>query len=221
MDITEFSNLIQFQPWAKTPRLFREMLLTEKLDGTNSSVVVIDKATAPADVRPEFLVAETEGFFLLAGSRTRWITPGKTTDNYGFATWVALNAEELVKLGPGRHFGEWWGGGIQRNYGLPGADKRFSLFNVDRWQDGATKTDIRTGEVTALSPRPACCRVVPVLYRGPFDTTSVECELLNLRNHGSKAVPGYMKPEGLIVFHTAAQRVFKVLLENDDKAKGE
>jgi hypothetical protein len=73
--------------------------------------------------------------------------------------------DDLLTLGPGRHFGEWWGAGIQRRYGL--TEKRFSLFNVTRW-----------GEA-----RPACCHVVPTLYRGPFSddgrgsTTSLDHSL--------------------------------------------
>jgi hypothetical protein len=79
-------------------------------------------------------------------SRSRWITPDD--DNFGFAAWVEANRDELLTLGPGRHFGEWWGSGIQRGYGLPKGEKRFSLFNVSRWGES----------------RPACCHVVPVLY---------------------------------------------------------
>ncbi len=34
---------------------------------------------------------------------------------------------------PATYFGEWWGSGVQRGYGLQKGDKRFSLFNVSRW----------------------------------------------------------------------------------------
>ena len=52
---------------------------------------------------------------------------------FGFARWVETNRERLITLlGPGLHFGEWWGSGIQRGYGLTKGDKRFSLFNVER-----------------------------------------------------------------------------------------
>jgi hypothetical protein len=209
------TDLDTFQAYPKTPRLFREAIITEKLDGTNSSVCIIPEDGY--DGTPLPAVASVNGFHLLAGSRTRWITPGKTTDNYGFAQWVFDNAEDLVNLGPGRHFGEWWGQGIQRNYGLK--EKRFSLFNVDRWQDGATKTH-PNGSVESLSPRPKCCDVVPVFWRGVFSEFDVQAAIAALRQRGSWAAPGFMNPEGIIVYHTAAQRCFKVLLENDDKAKG-
>ncbi len=192
-----------FEAYPKTPRLFRDVVISEKIDGTNACVMVVPSVEVGAgDV---LSVAQVDGYHLFAGSRSRWITPGKTTDNYGFAQWVQSNAEELVKLGPGRHYGEWWGAGIQRGY--PIGEKRFSLFNVDKWQDDAL--------------RPKCCHVVPVLYRGEFRTDFVEFYREKLRVVGSYAAPGYMKPEGLIVFHTAAQRCFKVLLENDEGFKGE
>jgi hypothetical protein len=32
--------VIEFQGWPKTPRLFRDMIVTEKIDGTNSAVII-------------------------------------------------------------------------------------------------------------------------------------------------------------------------------------
>ena len=171
-----------FAPFPKMPRLAREVIVTEKLDGTNAQVCISD-----------------DGETIRAGSRTRWITPDD--DNYGFAAWVEANRDELLTLGPGRHFGEWWGAGIQRRYGL--TEKRFSLFNVSRWSD----------------ERPACCHVVPVLYRGLFDTAAVEDCLGGLRIYGSNAAPGFMNPEGVIVFHVAGNVGFKKTLERDSEPK--
>ena len=125
---------MDFKPFDKIARLSRNCTITEKLDGTNASIHITD-----------------DGQFLV-GSRTRWITPEE--DNYGFARWAQANKEELLKLGPGSHYGEWWGYGIQRNYGLK--EKRFSLFNTAKWSDDAV--------------RPICCSVVPILYSGLFDT---------------------------------------------------
>ena len=174
---------MEFQGFPKIPRLSREMIISEKLDGTNAQIFI------------------TEDGEMLAGSRTRWITP--EDDNYGFAQWVKENRAELCKLGFGRHFGEWWGQGIQRNYGLK--EKRFSLFNVERWADDAV--------------RPACCHVVPELYRGQFNTNIIELELDLLRTDGSKAAPGFLKPEGIIIFHTAANMGFKKTLDKDEQPK--
>jgi hypothetical protein len=109
-----------------------------------------------------------------------------------------------MKLGAGYHYGEWWGQGIQRRYGL--SEKRFSLFNVSRWSDD----DIR----------PACCYVVPTLYRGTFsEKMIIEC-LDYIALNGSVAAPGFMKPEGVVIFHVASGTLFKKTIERDDEYKG-
>ena len=175
-----------YVPFPKVPRLNREIIVTEKIDGTNAQVFIAE-----------------DGETILAGSRTRWITP--EADNFGFAAWVRDNRDELLKLGPGRHFGEWWGSGIQRGYGLSKGEKRFSLFNVARWADDGV--------------RPACCHAVPTLYRGPFSQQAVDDAIQGLRDNGSLAAIGFAKPEGIIVFHTAANSGFKVTLEKDEEPK--
>ena len=177
---------IEFTPFPKIARLNREVVVTEKIDGTNAQVYVGEDGT------------------VRAGSRTRWITP--SDDNFGFAQWVANHSDELRLLGPGAHFGEWWGSGIQRRYGLD--HKRFSLFNVHRWGDD--------------SVRPKCCHVVPVLGRFPRMPGGADMFNLldNLLNCGSVAAPGFMKPEGVVLFHTAASQLFKVTLEKDEEPKG-
>ena len=141
-------------------------------------------------------------FIIRAGSHTRWIQP--ENDNHGFAKWVKTNAEELVKLGEGRHFGEWYGQGIQRNYGL--TEKRFALFNTFKWSDEAI--------------RPKCCGVVPVLYHGLFSQQVILDCLEDLRKNGSHVVP-FMNPEGLVVYHEAAKTYFKITLVNDEKPKSQ
>lgn len=177
------ADLDTFAPFPKIARLLREVVITEKIDGTNAQVVVSD-----------------DGSTVRAGSRNRWITP--EADNFGFARWVADNAEDLKQLGPGRHFGEWWGAGIQRKYGLK--EKRFSLFNVAKWGES----------------RPACCHVVPVLARGKFSSYMVDEALYMLKTVGSLAAPGFMNPEGIVVFHTHGNHLYKVTLDNNDEHKG-
>lgn len=208
-----------FLAYPKTPRLFRGICVSEKIDGTNAQICVEPRETLDSALSDK-IVATVNDFHLLAGSRTRWITP--SDDSYDFTAWVKDNAEDLVNLGPGRHFGEWYGRGIQRNYGL--AERRFALFNVARWADGAKTAGHWEKKVwvegVPQSPRPSCCDVVPVLYSGPFSEIVIHSALESLGHHGSKAVPGFMKPEGIIVYHTAANRAFKVLLENDEQPKG-
>lgn len=182
------------------PRLSREMVVTEKIDGTNGLIEVAKLEQPPAALdRDSGRLVETDtGFYMVcAGSRNRWLTLQQ--DNYGFCRWVLDHAEELVALGEGIHHGEWWGKGIQRGYGL--TEKRFSLFNVSRWSDCVV--------------RPACCSVVPILRTGIMDTVTVELVLSNLAQCGSYAAPGFMNPEGVVVYHRAANVLFKKTLGND------
>ncbi|HEX8489349.1 MAG TPA: RNA ligase family protein [Propionibacteriaceae bacterium] len=175
----------EFQAWPKIARLNRDITITEKIDGTNAAVLVGDDLSVGAQ------------------SRSRIITPD--TDNFGFARWVRENAESLAAiLGPGRHFGEWWGVGIQRRYGL--TEKRFSLFNTARYG---------TTDFTELPQVGA----VPVLYEGPFEQYAVLSALQDLQDNGSHAAPGFMDPEGVVVFHSAAQQMFKVTIKGDEMPK--
>lgn len=179
---------IEFRAFPKVPRLRRGITITEKIDGTNGAIII------------------TEDGRIAAQARNGLITPGKATDNFGFAGWVQDNKDELMRLGPGYHYGEWWGGKIQRGYGRK--EKTFSLFNTARW----------------LAPDvvlPAGVAVVPVLYEGDWTNAVVDAALYALQDMGSAAAPGYMDPEGIIVWHHASRSYFKVLLKNDDKAKGE
>jgi hypothetical protein len=175
---------MDFKGFSKISRLTRECVVTEKIDGTNGVIYIGENG--------EFLV----------GNRTRWITA--QDDNYGFAKWCELNKEELSKLGVGFHYGEWWGQGIQRNYGLQ--EKRFSLFNTKIWTDD--------------NVRPKCCSVVPVLYEGMFDTFLIDGIIKTMKEQGSIAVKGFMKPEGVVIYHKTLNGYFKKTIEKDEEWKG-
>lgn len=41
-----------------------------------------------------------------------------------------------------------------------------------------------------------------------------------LKREGSVAAPGFMKPEGIVIFHTAGQWMLKKTIEQDDVPKG-
>lgn len=182
---------MDFKSFNKIARLSREMIVTEKIDGTNGIIAIGENG--------EFQI----------GSRNKWLTDERgniESDNAGFARWAITNRVELEKLGPGFHYGEWWGSGIQRGYDLPKGEKRFSLFNVSRWEDDAV--------------RPSCCEVVPVLYKGDFDTEVIRHALNELARLGSFAAPGFMRPEGVVVFHTANGVLFKKTIEKDEAPKG-
>ena len=195
---------IEFQGFPKIPRLNRDIIITEKIDGTNAQILI------------------TEDGQIFAGSRKRWLTEDK--DNYGFCAWVQEHRDELLELGPGRYYGEWWGQGIQRKYGLD--HKRFSLFNVNRWQSHCNSlvrlTKLEAGErveIERIYP-PDCCDVVPIVRYGMFGIDIINSALSQLRDCGSLAALGFMKPEGIVIYHTAGNYLFKVTLENDEQWKG-
>jgi hypothetical protein len=195
---------MEFKAWPKTPRLFRDIVITEKIDGTNACVVIVEVPTdIPVPDLPDdaidYVSYGCARYLVGAQSRNRMITPAK--DNAGFAVWVERNAGGLVEiLGPGYHYGEWWGSGIQRNYGMN--HKTFSLFNTHKWED------VELSDVPGLG-------VVPKLYQGPFDEDIIEDALSQLKWFGSQAAPEFMDPEGIIVYHSASRQTFKVTLDND------
>lgn len=187
----------QFQEFPKMARLSRECIVTEKIDGTNAQILI------------------TEDGQFLTGSRNRWITP--ENDNFGFSRWAHDHKDELMTLGAGRHFGEWWGSGIQRGYGLPKGEKRFSLFNVSRWVKKTADSAPPLGEKQEYCPD--CCHLVPIIWRGDFNTEAVSTAIERLATLGSVAAPGFMDPEGVVVFHTAANAGFKKTIKNDETPK--
>lgn len=172
-----------FVKYGKTHRLFRDIIVTEKIDGANSLIRI-------------------KGDDIRAGSRNQWLNEKNT--NYGFYIWVMNNRKTLIKdLGDGMHRGEWYGYKIQRRYGLD--HTRFALFNTEKW----SKVEFTTPGL----------ETVPVLYKGPFDERTILRELDKLESRGSRAVPGYMNPEGVCVYHTQANLIFKSTIKNDQQGK--
>lgn len=166
---------IEFKAWPKITRVEnrRAPIFTEKIDGTNACVVISE-----------------DGEFACQ-SRTRIITP--ENDNHGFAKWAYKHKDELMVLGPGHHFGEWWGLGIQRGYEQ--TEKRFSLFNTRRWGDHNPNT-------------PKCVSVVPIL-----PVTNVEEARKFLVENGSVVAPGFMRPEGAVMFEPDTETCFKIIID--------
>lgn len=171
----------EFKEFSKIARLTRDCIITEKIDGTNAQITIVN------------------GLIESVGSRKRFIN--LQSDNFGFAAWVEQNKAELVKLGDGTHYGEWWGLGIQRNYGI--FERRFSLFRAPK----------------NMVEKPACVSFVPVLFEGLFDSHNIEMTMANLKLNGSSAAPGFMNPEGIVIFHKAAGVLFKKTFEGDEKGK--
>lgn len=166
---------MEFKAWPKITRVEnkRAPIFTEKIDGTNACIVI-----------------GTDGEFATQ-SRNRFIVPGD--DNFGFAKWAYDNKDELIKLGEGYHYGEWWGLGIGRGYEL--TEKRFSLFNTRRWGKHNPNT-------------PACVSVVPIL-----PCSSVADTRMFLANNGSVVAPGYMRPEGAVMYEPDTDTCFKIIMD--------
>lgn len=179
------ASTVEFKEFPKVHRLNREIIVTEKIDGTNGLIY--------NGIQGEFYI----------GSRSRWITP--ENDNHGFAKWAYVNKEELQKLGVGYHYGEWWGNGIQRGYGLPSGNKRFSLFNVIKWENPEI--------------RPNCTSIVPILHRGLYSHDVIAGCLKVLKHGGSQAAP-FLNPEGIVVHWPQGNVSFKITIENDEQPKG-
>lgn len=193
-------DLTKFETFPKLARLARNCIITEKIDGINTQVCI------------------TEDGQILAGSSSRWITLEE--DNFGFAKWVKDNSEVLMQLGVGRHFGEWWGVGIQRVYDLN--ERRWSLFNTIKFceRHETPKLISAKGQPEKYQTvLPSCCRLVPVLYEGPFETLTCELVLDELKDTGSIAAPEFDKPEGLVCYHVAGNIAFKKTIEKDETPK--
>jgi hypothetical protein len=196
----------EFRKFDKIPRFRRDIIITEKIDGTNGCILVAERSLVDDYHQSHWPFMPAGDYLILVGSRKRWLNGiDKSGDNYGFRKWVGANRDELVTLGPGRHYGEWWGAGIQRRYGLTDNDKRFSLFNTARWGEH--------------NPNPSCTSVVPVLNTGAMSGATIDMALTELEFHGSTAAPGFMKPEGIVIYMTQARRLFKITLENDGMPK--
>lgn len=169
---------MEFKKFRKITRLHgQEIIITEKIDGSNGLIFI------------------GENGIVKAGSRNRWLS--QEDDNFGFAKWVEENKEELKSLGSGYHYGEWWGSGINRGYGL---DKRvFSLFNVKRFSHS----------------KPSCCDVVPFLATVKSFEEAIELTKQNLKF--SEAAFRYKvkfeRPEGFMLYLPKPDIYLKVPLE--------
>jgi len=169
---------IEFRVWPKIPRIENEKtFFTEKIDGTNACVIIT-----------------AEGEFACQ-SRKRLITP--EDDNFGFARWAHEHKDELMTMGEGHHYGEWWGSKIGRCYDLE--ERRFSLFNTARWNPDNPNL-------------PECCNVVPII-----DAETIEEATEFLVTNGSQAAKGYMNVEGLVMFKYLTKSYYKIII---NKPKG-
>lgn len=208
----KLSNMtIEFIPWPKISRWNRDITITEKIDGTNGAIGIkllsvaglIDEGNG---MPPGAVLVNGLIYQVYAQSRNRIVVIGD--NHFGFAQWVNDYRYELVEtLGEGIHFGEWWGSKIGRGYNCEKGERYFSLFNTSRWNKE------NTFGVPGLT-------VTPIIYEGMMNHYMIEIAMDSLRRHGSRARPGFMKPEGIVIFHSASNVMFKITLENDEVPKG-
>lgn len=159
-----------FNPYPKIPRLENlKMWVTEKIDGTNAQVTVV------------------EGTITQMGSRNRPITA--EDDNHGFAAWVEANRAALEAVLPdGTHYGEWAGPGIQGN---PLKLERRCWFLFRALPD--THPDcLDAAEAVGL-------RVAPILYVGTLNTDVALLVAERLHKTGSAVSGATGRPEGVVV----------------------
>lgn len=173
----EFKSFDEIKRWSK-PRI----VITQKIHGSNAQILIYQD--------------EAGALQLKSGSRERWLFPGKTTDNYGFAAFVESHKQEFIdKLGLGRHYGEWAGPGVNSGEGL--TVKTFVLFNHGRpYPNGLPPSTV----------------LVPVLYDSNSELepelssrpdisadTIVNWVMTKLQLVGSSLAPGFMRPEGIVI----------------------
>jgi hypothetical protein len=217
--------VVEFIKWDSTARLFRDVIITEKLDGTNACVVIerIDPSESKPMPNRALRVLNQDGihYAVYAQSRNRLITPD--SDNAGFAKWVEKNYQELFYvLGEGRHYGEWWGQGIGRKYDMK--DKVFSVFNTAAWYSENMGT-VATRADRAMQVK-ANIEAVPVIAQIQFNEEEIRRHAENLYQRGSVATlthtgERFAKPEGICIYHKAADTVFKYTFDNNDRHKWE
>ncbi len=219
--------MTEFVKWGSTARLFRDVTVTEKIDGTNACIIF---ERLPQEINPDLpalhendpiAITDLNGgqYAVHAQSRNRLITP--FSDNQGFAKWVVTHAYDLLYvLGEGRHYGEWWGQGINRGYDMD--RKVFSVFNTAGWHkvpEGMTTSRADRRRSTSLD-----IDCIPVLDTITFSEDAIRDLAEELMFTGSRASAQYTgkafaKPEGVCIYHKAADTVFKYTFDNHDQHK--
>lgn len=196
-----------FEAWPKTlhvDKVLGNVIVTEKIDGTNACLVFEEDGT------------------MFAQSRNRIITPA--TDNQGFAKWAYTHEDELFHiLGVGRHYGEWWGKGIGRKYDM--RHNVFSLFNTGRFfkaTPGGDDSMATRAKATSLFDQ---VTGVPTVYTGKYGSPEMEQAITALKETGSYAAArmgiDYDNPEGVCFYFREFDKVAKLVFAHPGKHKWE
>lgn len=62
----------------------------------------------------------------------------------------------------------------------------------------------------------AGCSVVPVLYQGPLSEEVISEALHTLEINGSVVAPGFMQPEGVVIYNPGIRSLFKKTFGSDE-----
>ena len=168
-------------------------VISEKVDGTNSLI----------EINEVFPVGEPKEIQVRFGSRNRYIT--FNNDNAGFANFfrhyearfkdvaadiilkeLEVSGETLTECQeqyPLRIYGEWFGSGIQRGYGLK--DKffmPFSTFYAEKLIEYQVPNIIKPN----------------IMYTGKFSQEIADICMQTLTN-GSLVIPEFKRPEGIVI----------------------
>lgn len=157
-------------------------VITEKIDGTNGLI--------------EYWIDSNPNHFpycqVRFGSRNRYITT--TDDNSGFANFFFSHKSRILEIIGNleepptqsiRIYGEWFGKGIQRGYGL---DQKYFMPFSSFWAEKMIEAGIPNIKEPAI------------LYTGKFIEAEVDHQMGILKFDGSHVVPGYRNPEGIVIY---------------------
>lgn len=173
--------------YPKTGRISGPWLVTEKVDGTSACIAI----------EPGPFGSPAISF----GSRNRWLT--READNHGFYAWaVAHSGWFMGHLGVGVHYGEWFGRGIQRGYGM--TERRLALFDVERYQTRLAHAVTNPGVIT-----------VPAL----LEARDGDEGLGWLGHMAPTSTLGPVPMEGVVLRHRVTGAVFKHLFDGQKEAR--
>jgi hypothetical protein len=188
-----------FRSFSSIPRWSKGVAVSEKIDGTNAQIHIVQYGDEEFDFDGHAWLAIAKNFerdqYMLVASRNKYIMLDQ--DNQGFGNWCLANVAELWKLGPGRHYGEWAGPGIQKNP-LNLEEKRLFMFNP-KWVDQG----------------PSCVEIAPVLAEC-MDAGDIDQLMADLKRNGTQVEGGKGQAEGVVIYHHGSGKLYKATYDNPE-----
>lgn len=161
-------------------------IISEKIDGTNG-LIEINYDSVKFGSKNRYLESHEDnaGFMnFYSYHKNIFINTAKELNEKE----IEISGETLTKyeeIYPIHIYGEWFGKGIQRGYGL---DKKFFMpFNPEY------------AELLIEHEVPHIVRPY-ILYEGKFSEKVATSSMHFLKEEGSYVIPKYMKPEGIVIY---------------------